>query len=232
MSVNNEFGICIKQKYKISTFTIILLLHISPALSLSLFQDNSKKIVIDTSIMQMVNMQKKTIEEIIEPQEVVKPKNNLKELITSENSKKEIAVKKTLIKKIKPIKKAKKIIKKEKIIEDIIKEPQEIAEQKIGDNKFNLQISGDVKYKIGSQNNPAPTYPRSAIRRQYQGIVEVCVEVLQNGYTKKAHICNSSGHKSLDYSALETIKKWKFNIQTKKTKEIYYVKVPINFTLT
>lgn len=59
-------------------------------------------------------------------------------------------------------------------------------------------------------NNPAPTYPRAALRRGWQGRVILDVEVLASGLCGRIRILHSSGHEILDREALATVKQWHF----------------------
>lgn len=55
-----------------------------------------------------------------------------------------------------------------------------------------------------------PSYPRLAIRRGLTGIVTLTLWIKGDGQIDKIEITKSSGHKSLDESALAAVKEWRF----------------------
>ena len=80
--------------------------------------------------------------------------------------------------------------------------------------------------------NPQPPYPRSAKRRGYEGAVVLSVLVLEDGLVGSIEVAESSGYKSLDKSALDAVKKWRFIPATEDDKPVpMTVQVPIRFTL-
>ena len=80
--------------------------------------------------------------------------------------------------------------------------------------------------------NPKPPYPLEARERGHQGEVLLRVEVLANGRVGQIEIKRSSGHESLDQSALSTVKQWKF-VPAKKGEDPVplWVHIPIKFQL-
>ncbi|MFT4718453.1 MAG: protein TonB [Rickettsiales bacterium] len=105
-------------------------------------------------------------------------------------------------------------------------------------NKIPEKVISDLSYshhtyKIGSEQNPIPPYPRIAKLRNYQGNVEVSVLSDFQGDVVDAKIHKSSGYPILDKSALVTLKKWSFDIKDSLiNKNRYYrIIVPINFIL-
>ena len=80
--------------------------------------------------------------------------------------------------------------------------------------------------------NPKPPYPREARERGHHGEVLLRVEVLANGCVGQIEIKRSSGHESLDQSALSTVKQWKF-VPAKKGEDPVplWVHIPIKFQL-
>ncbi len=95
-----------------------------------------------------------------------------------------------------------------------------------------------VSYSIGSSNNPAPHYPKTARERGLYGKVEIITYINPaNGKVFKAEVLKSSGHRSLDGSALSAISKWTFDINhginpsALKQKNELVIVVPVNFTL-
>jgi protein TonB len=101
-------------------------------------------------------------------------------------------------------------------------------------------ILGKIFYAHGGGNgarpryaeNPKPIYPREARERGYQGEVVLKVEVLSNGRVGQIEVRKSSGHESLDRSALATVKQWRFIPARKGETAIpLWVNVPIKFQL-
>lgn len=80
--------------------------------------------------------------------------------------------------------------------------------------------------------NPKPVYPREARIKGYEGEVILRVEVLTNGHVGQIEIRRSSGYETLDRSAIEAIKKWRF-IPAQKGEErvTFWVNIPIRFQL-
>ncbi|WAK02531.1 energy transducer TonB [Methylobacter sp. YRD-M1] len=80
--------------------------------------------------------------------------------------------------------------------------------------------------------NPPPKYPAVAKRRGWQGKVRLRVSVSAEGYSEAVAIHSSSGYEALDESAVEAVKKWRFNPAKRgSTAVASSVIVPINFTL-
>jgi protein TonB len=80
--------------------------------------------------------------------------------------------------------------------------------------------------------NASPVYPVIARRREYEGVVLLSAEILDNGMVGKLKIKKSSGYHILDVSALKTVKKWKFEPAKKMGFPItMWVDVPIRFVL-
>ena len=108
---------------------------------------------------------------------------------------------------------------------------KEKPQQTINDLSYSKKI-----YEIGSKQNPTPPYPRIAKLRNYQGKVEICAIIDAKGSVIDVQIHQSSNYAILDKSALETLKKWKFNITNLSNSQInqdqyYKIIVPINFVL-
>ncbi len=82
------------------------------------------------------------------------------------------------------------------------------------------------------KSNPLPRYPASARRRGFEGTVTLLVQVSEKGNPIELEVDRSSGYKSLDRRALETVKDWKFEpgrINGEPT--AMDVKVPVTFRL-
>ncbi len=66
--------------------------------------------------------------------------------------------------------------------------------------------------KPGYLRNPQPSYPSDARRAGQQGTVQILVRVNTSGGVSSARIVRSSGYRSLDERALETVReRWRFN---------------------
>jgi protein TonB len=80
--------------------------------------------------------------------------------------------------------------------------------------------------------NPKPSYPMGPYRAGIEGTVWLRVQVLEDGGVGAVEIAQSSGNDELDQSALNTVKKWRFNaaVQGGKT-AAQWVRIPITFKL-
>ncbi len=77
-----------------------------------------------------------------------------------------------------------------------------------------------------------PEYPRLARKRGQQGLVLVRAKVDQHGEVEEVELIQSSGVKSLDVRAVETVEKWLFypyKVADKPT--VAWVNIPVDFTL-
>ncbi|MDD2738330.1 MAG: energy transducer TonB [Methylomonas lenta] len=81
-------------------------------------------------------------------------------------------------------------------------------------------------------NNPKPEYPLTARQRHWQGTVLLRVYVGANGKALQVNIQRSSGHDTLDESALDAVKQWRF-VPAKRgdSAEASWATVPIVFEL-
>ncbi|PWC17514.1 energy transducer TonB [Brenneria roseae subsp. roseae] len=59
-------------------------------------------------------------------------------------------------------------------------------------------------------NNPAPRYPALALKRKWQGTVQLRVRVLTNGRPNEILIARSSGRDLLDQAAVAAVRQWTF----------------------
>jgi TonB family protein len=86
-------------------------------------------------------------------------------------------------------------------------------------------------YPLYRENMP-PVYPEIARVRGYEGIVLVSAEILPTGRVEQAKIRKSSGYSILDQSALNAVKKWRFEPARKSGRPFtMWVEVPIKFVL-
>ena len=82
------------------------------------------------------------------------------------------------------------------------------------------------------KKNPLPKYPKIAKKRGYQGIVELMVQVSEEGKVMNLWIFKSSNYKSLDSQAVKTVKTWLFEpAQRDGQPEQIWVKIPIRFEI-
>jgi protein TonB len=81
------------------------------------------------------------------------------------------------------------------------------------------------------QNNP-PRYPAAARLRGCEGLVLVSAEILADGTVGNIKLKRSSGHASLDDSAVEAVRKWLFHPGRRMGTAVpMWVDVPIRFAL-
>ncbi|MBL4638818.1 MAG: energy transducer TonB [Proteobacteria bacterium] len=77
-----------------------------------------------------------------------------------------------------------------------------------------------------------PKYPRLAKKRGQQGLVLLRAKVDRQGEVEMVEVLQSSGVKSLDVRALETVEQWLFYPYTVANKPIVaWVNIPVDFTL-
>lgn len=80
--------------------------------------------------------------------------------------------------------------------------------------------------------NAHPVYPAVARSRGYAGTVLLAAEIAANGRVENLTIKKSSGYASLDRSALEAVKRWKFDPGRRMGKPVaMWVDVPVKFVL-
>ena len=81
-------------------------------------------------------------------------------------------------------------------------------------------------------SNPAPEYPREAIRRRLEGTVKLRVQIGVNGQVQSVSVAESSGYAMLDESALKAIRIWKFSPRLKDGQAVASsALIPIRFHL-
>ena len=59
-------------------------------------------------------------------------------------------------------------------------------------------------------SQPAPSYPRDALRRNAGGTVRVKVSVAADGSVDRLDLAESSGNRHLDRAAMEAVRRWRF----------------------
>lgn len=79
---------------------------------------------------------------------------------------------------------------------------------------------------------PPPRYPSDAMRRGVGGTVRVKVTVAADGSVEQLDIVETSGNRSLDRAALETLRRWRFQPATRAGQPVSAdVVVPISFDI-
>ncbi len=109
--------------------------------------------------------------------------------------------------------------------------PQSISS---GKDTMTVQSTGGAitEAKPDYLKNPAPVYPDVARRRGYEGTVFLTVRVDKEGYPIKVEVEKSSGHSSLDESALKAVKEWRFRAAMLGSVPVESsVRVPVRFDL-
>jgi periplasmic protein TonB len=92
--------------------------------------------------------------------------------------------------------------------------------------------SGAQSARADYLRNPPPVYPAEAKRNRQQGVAFFRVVVSAAGQAESVTLIKSSGHRMLDNSALEAVRKWKFHPGTiGGVKVSSTVKVPVRFRL-
>lgn len=79
-------------------------------------------------------------------------------------------------------------------------------------------------------SQPAPRYPREALRRNVGGTVRVRVTVAIDGSVDRLELAESSGDRYLDRAAMEAVRRWRFQPAVREGRAIVAdVVVPISF---
>lgn len=138
---------------------------------------------------------------------------------------------------IKPVNKStpipkREIVKETTTLENIVTEPVSPSVKAVSTSSVPMET---VKVTLAvpryGENKP-PVYPAIARRRGYEGVVMLSAEVLIDGTVGNLKIKKSSGYKILDRSALETVRKWKFEPGREMGYPVtMYVEVPVRFVL-
>ena len=119
--------------------------------------------------------------------------------------------------------------------EDAIPKPsvQPVVDSRPTENKAPVpETYTEANFKANYGVNPKPVYPPLAVNRGWEGKVLLRVSVSAEGAPLSVSIHQSSGHESLDDSAVEAVEKWKFIPAKKGDKPVpCNVIVPINFSL-
>ncbi|MGJ8724443.1 MAG: energy transducer TonB [Roseibacillus sp.] len=78
-----------------------------------------------------------------------------------------------------------------------------------------------------------PRYPSSARKAGFEGTTRISATVTSSGKVEAPHVVVSSGHSSLDSSALAAVKKWHFNPAQNSVGDsiAYQLTIPVTFRL-
>jgi len=139
------------------------------------------------------------------------------------------------------------VIEEEIVTEEIIKKEeyalQEIvfsnrAKETMSERSNQLSIDSQelrgaiTKAKPLMHTNPAPSYPRIARQRGWEGTVRLTAFIEKDGTPNHVGIAESSGFGILDKTALETVKTWKFSpAQAGPIRFSSRISIPIRFDL-
>lgn len=89
-----------------------------------------------------------------------------------------------------------------------------------------------VEPAISTRGLSEPSYPASAIRAGHSGTVVLSLEILENGRVGQIHVLQSSGHESLDQSAMREARRWRFVPGTRDgVPVVRWKQVPIKFEI-
>ena len=81
--------------------------------------------------------------------------------------------------------------------------------------------------------NPLPIYPSLARKMGHEGVVLLAAEILSDGHVGQLVVKKSSGFPTLDQSALDAVKRWKFIPAKWMGKAVSaWVDVPVKFRLS
>ena len=81
--------------------------------------------------------------------------------------------------------------------------------------------------------NPLPVYPSLARKMGHEGVVLLAAEILSDGRVGQLVVKKSSGFPTLDQSALDAVKRWKFIPAKWMGKAVSaWVDVPVKFRLS
>lgn len=96
------------------------------------------------------------------------------------------------------------------------------------------RLAGEVTQQASVVSQSTPHYPRSARRKGFQGRVVVTVTVGTSGRVSSCQISQSSGHPSLDQSAVSAARRYRFFPAKNGLGQAISVRkdIPFNFRLT
>lgn len=138
-----------------------------------------------------------------------------------------------------PQKKAEKQVVKKKIKKKIPKKkqvakavPQESVEEQIEEQKPEMVNTSKLhQFNTVIDNYIKPSYPRIAQRRRITGEVLISLLIKGDGAVQDILLVKSSGHNSLDQSALSAAKQWRFKQLSNNLAQVYKINRRVVFKL-
>jgi len=93
------------------------------------------------------------------------------------------------------------------------------------------KIPSKPRYKLGSSENPKPSYPSLARKKGWGGVVIIGVYVNKDGSIKEMNFAKSTDFGILNYEAWETVlNKWTFEpLSNEDGSAIEYIEIPFHF---
>jgi len=139
------------------------------------------------------------------------------------------------------------VIEEKIVTEEIIREDEKVAQEIVLSERVKATISESsnqpsidsqesrgaiTKAKPLMHTNPAPTYPRIARQRGWEGTVRLTAFIEKDGTPNHVGIAESSGYGILDKAAQKTVKMWKFSpAQAGPVRFSSRISIPIRFDL-
>ena len=87
-------------------------------------------------------------------------------------------------------------------------EPSNSSEKTIPDLESSSARSHEQLKQL--EGNPMPVYPKEALEKRWEGRAEVFYYVNSGGFVEKIQLKNSSGHSTLDNSALRALSRYRY----------------------
>lgn len=123
----------------------------------------------------------------------------------------------------------KKVIKKKKKkAKKVVKSNQKVQETQ---KKQKVSKSQTKPFESAISSYVNPYYPRLALRRNITGVVRLTLWIKGDGSIDKIILAQSSGHSSLDASALDAAKQWTFKQLSANNDDLYKVSKTIVYKI-
>ena len=111
-------------------------------------------------------------------------------------------------------------------------EPEKVA-RPVKEVNYNPMLGASTDAEPMEHMNLPPIYPLRARLRCVEGKVILGMEVLANGRAGEVRVLESSGHGSLDRSALDAIASWHFRPARRMGQAVAStLKIPVIFSIT
>ena len=88
---------------------------------------------------------------------------------------------------------------------------RELVARQAAESNRQKALASQVASAPAIVSKKVPSYPTSARRAGQEGTARITATVLSNGKISAAYVSQSSGHQSLDKSALSAVKRWRFS---------------------